>query len=518
MANGFHKIKLFNHKCIKVILVTLLTIVSAMLFACNNNLNENTLDEETTIAPTKEIREEEIVKRSIETSGIITETNNEGDIITTVKLANKIKKIEYDSSDLEEDYNIYKAIEINLSDKNSIAFNYKNQIDFIDEDLVIKNGGVYVLTGLLQNGQIIVEDKVEEKVEIVLNNAQIKTKKMSAILSLSNAPILIRLANGSENYIGVNELDKVYQNAIQVNNTLSMAGSGSLFVDEGFLNAIYCLDVLTFISGEYTLFGSASAVSSNSCIIIKNGTYNILSGTVSFISVNDVNGYIYIEDGEFNIISKGYGLIATNEIIVVNGNIKIESDKVAVKSKSIDIIDGNINIKSMEDAIIASSDNQLTKENEEDVYIRFVGGETNIDSWFDGINSYGDIYFEGGKIYVSGPTRHRNKIISYMGKVILNGSDLIALGASKEVQDFGINPNQNYIIVYYKERNARQKDSAYQLRDKADNIIMSFTPKKDYRVAIITSDKLTIGNEYILVSRDKETRVILSDKKTIITE
>ena len=93
---------------------------------------------------------------------------------------------------------------------------------------------------------------------------------------------------------------------------------------------------------------------------------------------------------------------------------------------------------------------------------------------------------------------------------------MIALGASTEVQNLGIAPDQNYIIVYYKERYARLKGSAYQVRDKADNILMSFTPEKDYRVAIITSDKFKIGETYSLISRDQEMQVTLTDKITII--
>ena len=159
---------------------------------------------------------------------------------------------------------------------------------------------------------------------------------------------------------------------------------------------------------------------------------------------------------------------------------------------------------------------QNIKEAQEDTYIRFTGGSAFIDSWFDGLHSYGDLYLEGGTIYISGPTRHRNYIIKYNGKVVLNGSDVIALGASTDIQDLGDGINQNYIIVYYKERFARQKGSAYQVRDKADNILMSFTPEKDYRVAIVTSNKFKIGETYSLISRDQEDLITLTDKITII--
>ena len=503
----------------RIIAVLLLIAALTITFACNNNNIADEIPPTTEVSETREIKKEEIVKRNVDGSGVVSEVNNDGDIITTIKLANeKVKTIEYDVNDLEEDYNIYKATNVNLGDKNSIALNYKDLVDFVDNDLVIKAGGVYVLTGELVGGQIKVLEDVKEKVEIVLDNAKIKTNKLIAIYSLSNAPLLVRLENGSENYIETYDDDKhkLLQYAVYANNVLTLAGNGSLFVDEGFLNAIGSADVLTFISGNYSLFGSVTAISSGSCIIIKNGTYNLLSGSYAIVSVNDVNGFVYIEDGEFDIISKAFGVVATNEIIFTGGNVKINSDKTSLRGKTIDVIDGSIYMKSLEDAVIAVDGKQNITAVQENVYIRFAGGDTTIDSWYDGLNSNGDLYLEGGKIYISGPTRHRNKIISYKGNVVVNGSDMIALGASTEIQDLGMTPNQSYIIVYYKERYARQKGSAYQVRDMADNILMSFTPEKDYRVAIITSDKFKIGGTYSLISRDQETTIALTDKITII--
>lgn len=489
-----------------------------VLFACNKEgeREETTVDSQ--ISETRFIKKEEVVKRNIEENGLISEINSDGDITTTIKLANdKIKTIEYDAYDLEEDYNIYKMIEVDLANKNGIALNFKNQVEFINDDLVIKDSGVYKLSGELNGGQVRVEGDFKGRVEIVLDNARIKTSKAFAIYSVNDTPLLLRLANGSENYIGTNDTrEMLLQYAIFANNTLSLTGNGSLFVDEGFLNAIGSADVLTFISGNYSLFGSVSTISSNTCVIIRSGIYNLLTGNFAIISLNDASGYIYIENGEFDIISKGCGVVATNEIIFAGGKMKIESEKTAIKCKTIDVLEGEFNIKTMEDAIIAVNEKQNINEAQSDVYIRFTGGDINIDSWFDGLHSYGDLYLEGGTIYISGPTRHRNYIIKYNGEIVLNGSDMIALGASTDIQDLGDGTNQNYIIIYYKERFARQKGSAYQVRDMADNILMSFTPEKDYRVAIVTSNKFKMGGTFSFISRDQENLITLTDKITII--
>ena len=139
----------------KRIFFILLIYEILVLFACNKKLDIEESIIETLVSETRPIKEEEIVKRNVEENGIISEVNSDGDIITTIKLANDKKKlIEYDAYDLGEDYNVYKMIEVNLADKNSIALNFKNQIEYDSDDLIIKDSGVYKLSGELNGGQV----------------------------------------------------------------------------------------------------------------------------------------------------------------------------------------------------------------------------------------------------------------------------------------------------------------------------------------------------------------------------
>ena len=504
-----------------IILVSFIIIVLT-LFACSNNEKIVETTNNILVPETTEIKEEEVVKSKNLENGSLSELSSDGDIMRTFTLGSlQEKKIKYYAKDLEEEYNKYDAITVDLTGQNQIAYNFREFVSFEGEDLIIKSKGVYVLQGELLNGQVRVDCNFGDRVEIVLDNVKIMTNKDYAIYSPNDVDLMIRLNDFTDNYISANIEDvneKMFKSAIFSLNSLCLTGTGSLSIGAGFLNDIECMDVLTIISGKYSLFAADTALKGESCIIIKDGEMNIVTGGDSIKSTSVANGFIYIEGGDIQVSSQNAGLSSYNELILAGGNINIESKKECIKGKSIDVFDGKMFLSSSNDGIKAIDVNQNENLNQLGVYIRFVGGDIEIDSWNDGLDSNGNMIFEGGRVFISGPTRHADKILSYKGLVICKGGDLIALGASKEVLDLGFYPEQNYIIIYYSDKYARQKGSAYQLVDEADNILLSFTPEKDYRVAIISSDKLKIGNKYQLISREKVTEIVVADKKTIIRE
>lgn len=497
----------------------MLTVLSTVLFACNASEVKEAVSESSVIE-TREIKEDEIVKSKALDNGIVTDISSDGDIIKTFSLGSlEDKKISYYAKDLKEEYSVYDAISIDLSDQNSIAYNFQEFVSFVEGDLLIKKPGVYVLKGELIGGQVRVDGNYGDRVEIVLDNVNIMTSKDYAIYSPYDVDLMIRVNDFSDNYISSNPDDEnitILKSAIFSSNSLCMTGRGSLSVGAGFINDIECMDVLTIMSGNYSLFAAGSAIKGEACVIIRDGEFNIVTGNDSIKSTSLANGFVFIEGGDIQVSSQSAGIISYNEIILAGGNINVESKKECVKGKTIDVFDGKYFFSSSNDGIKAIDISQQENFNQLGVYIRFVGGDTEIDSWNDGLDSNGNMIFEGGRIFISGPTRHADKILSYKGLVICKGGDLIALGASKEVMDLGFDPEQNYIIIYYSDKYARQKGSAYQLVDEADNILLSFTPEKDYRVAIISSDKLRIGSKYQLISRELVTEIVITEKKTII--
>ena len=506
--------------------IVILFIVAVSIGSCQNkNVVETTVNVETSIVEETEesvIDLAEIIEeRTFE--NITYEKDLNGNEYTTVKLANnEKKKVVYDALMLDEYYDIDASIEVDIGDENSVSGEFKNYVRFVDGDIELMAGSIYVLKGELNGGQIRIIGNAGERVQIVLDGVNINTSKEFAICSPFECMVLIRLNDNTENHISYLDLEedskkkkntkpKKMEAAILVNSSLTFTGKGVLDIGGSFKNAIECGDALTFISGNYIINGTDDGIKGNVCVIIKNGSFNINVEADAIKAMNDIRGFIFIERSEMNIDSYGKGVSAPKELIFAGGNIHIDSKKECIEGKTVDIINGNYDLKSGADCIKAYNIKDIN--NLSGVYVRLAGGIINIDSWFDGIDSNGNLYFEGADVNISGPTRHAEKIINYNGNVYLEKGDIIALGASKEVKNLGYDPVQNYIIVYY--NNARPKGSAYQVVDEADNVLMSFTPAKDYRVAILSSNKLKIGQTYNLISMDDVNKVTIMGKITI---
>ncbi len=471
--------------------------------------------------------ENEVIERNNTQNGIIVEKKMSGDISVTALLAGGKKKvIEYAAIDLDENYDA--AIKVDIGNVDKVADEYKDFVKSLDGDIQLMAGQRYELKGELNGGQIVVVGDEGDVIEIILNSVNINTEKEFAICSPYDCKVIIKLADGKENNINLvypeeksvkkmkKKIKKTAKEAgIFVKSQLTFSGKGTLNVTGNFKHAIECLGKITFISGTYNLNEMQDGISGGEEVSFRSGNYNI-DVTGDGIKTLYENGFIFVENADMHVNSVSKGISAYNELIIADGNLDITSQKEALKGKTVDIYDGNIKILTRDDGI--NADDFMLDKNiyQENIYVRIAGGNIDINAWIDGIDSSGNLYFEGGNIYISGPTRHAEKIFDYNGIVTCDSTEMIAVGASTTIKDLGENPNQNYIIVYYKEKESRAKGWAYQVIDEADNLLMSFIPAKDYRVAIITSNKLKIGSKYKLVSWNHEMEVTLEGKKTIV--
>ena len=442
-----------------------------------------------------------------------------GDISINVKLANGInKKYNYDALDLDTYYDDIAAITINFDDMNSIK-KYDSLIKENNDEYIFESGGIYKLKGNLIDKRIRISGNTGERVLLVLDNFNILSNKPSAIYAPDGCRVSLFLEEGTVNTIktknnGNLTFDKnIKQNdAIFVKDSLSISGKGSLNINGSYDTAIECNNILTIISGDISIINNGRGFNGKNGVMIKGGNFNINSNRECIKASNDNYGFIFIEDGSFNLVSNTDTAISCdNELILCKGNIIINAKKEGIQSKTFDMIDGSINIKTNDDGINTTDKNQAKKSKQENVYFRIAGGEINIDADMDGIDSNGDFYIDGGKIFISGTTSDNERIIDYNGDVRLISGEMIAVGPYEKMQDLGDKPNQNYIIVYYDD--IIKEKTKISVLDDASNIILSFIPNKSYKSAIITSDKLITNNIYKIITGGIEKEITIKQGK-----
>ncbi len=485
-----------------------------------SNVMNNDLNEEPSTEITNENVEESV--EEIDTNFIATYseliervTDEKGVEYVNVTLADKnVRRIEYDALDLDPNYDEISALNIDISDEKSLEEDAKSIVRFIDGDIELLSGGVYVLKGDLNGGQIRIVDGFGERVHIILDNVNINTNKDCAILSESGARVLLRLADASINTIKSSSKSstKLSDSAIAIKNDLSFTGEGQLNIEGNFDTGIRSDETITFISGTYHIDVPGDGVKSEKKVITKDGYFYINSGDEGF-KVTDDEGLFFIDNGEFYINAKGKGFSSDNEIIILSGKYDITSDKECLEGKNINIYNGVFELKSNDDAINASDGKQDKKINQSGVYLSICGGEIYIDSEKDGIDTNGNLYLDGGQIYITGPTDINERIIDYNGDVRCKDVEMIAVGPSARMQDLGDEPLCNYIVAFFEEE---MEPSMIRLKSIDDDVILSCDVKKKFSAAILTSKKIEIGKTYILELGDKELNVNVEFPRTEI--
>ena len=176
--------------------------------------------------------------------------------------------------------------------------------------VTILDGGVYVLSGTLDDGQIIVDVKDDEKVQLVLNGANITSTNSAAILVRQADKIFITLGEGSENTLansGAFEEESM-DAVIWSDEDLTFNGTGSLAIDSPAGDGIDGNDDIKFVSGTYVITAAGRGVDSNDSIRIADGDFTMTTGGTAFRASHTSNeelGYIYIWGGSYKLTTGG---------------------------------------------------------------------------------------------------------------------------------------------------------------------------------------------------------------------
>lgn len=525
-------------KGIKLVLLGVLVLATFAMCSCAKkevsekveskaveNVNDivDELDDEKLAAVEDKIMEEHENAERI-TDFLFSEKNQIGDVTSIITFADKdagIKTFKYDVLDLDENFDEMAAAIIDF-DKEIARDSAGNLVSDDGENISIKSGGIYILKGTLKDKRIKIVKGVGERIQLILDGLKVNTNKESAILTSKDCITQIHLAKGSVNEISSTTESSVSNGAkrngvIYSEENMSFTGTGKLIINNGFECSIESTDKLTFISGEYVLNTKGDGIKAKNEVLFRSGNIEINSGDDAIRVTNNKKACVYVENANIKVQSNDKGINSDNEILIVGGNIDFDTRGECITGKKVNILGGNINLKSDDDAINSSDSDQNKKNNQIDVYTRVIGGELNIDSVMDGIDSNGDLYIEGGKIFISAADNDNERIIDYNGIVTCNiGVEMVGVGPGAKMQDLGDAPKQSYIVVYYKD--AMPAGKKIELKDDNNSVILSFTPNKTYKAALITSANLEAGNNYKIISGDKELSVKLVEGKNEIKE
>lgn len=314
----------------------------------------------------------------------------------------------FSDRDLSGEYS--ECVDITLS--NSTASCNDSSVTTADGSVTITKAGTYKLSGTF-TGQIIVNAGDSDKVQLVLDNADI-TKDGSAALYVINADkVFVTTASGTENTLAstgefaLSDDETNVDGAVFSKSDITFNGSGTLNVKCESKHGIVTKDDLKITSGAYNITSASQGLSGKDSVRIAGGNITITSGTDGIHSENaddTEKGYVYISGGTLSITSGKDCIDASGTIDIKDGTFTLNagggssekttgSDSESYKGIKADgvltISGGTFNIDTLDDAIHSNTD------------VTVSGGTFDISTGDDGIHADNNTVVSGGEITIA---------------------------------------------------------------------------------------------------------------------
>ena len=201
-------------------------------------------------------------------------------------------------------------------------------VDVSSGDVSIEEGGSYILSGTLSDGQVYVNVDSQEKVQLVLNGVNITCKDSAAIFIENADKVSITLAEGTENVLtdGGDAATTNADGCIYSKDDISINGTGSLVVNGTVSNGIDCNNDLKIVSGNITVNAVNNGIKAKQSISIKDG--NIKVEAEDCVKASDksdeTEGTFYMEGGNMELKASDDGISATVSIDITGGKVTMD--------------------------------------------------------------------------------------------------------------------------------------------------------------------------------------------------
>lgn len=273
----------------------------------------------------------------------------------------------------------------------------------------ITKTGTYILSG--SYGRVTVDAPDSEKIQLVLNDADISDKSGPAIYIKSADKVFITLAENSVNtvsdgdeYSGFSGDEENTDGAIFSRADLCINGYGTLDITANYKCGIVSKDDLVITGGSIAINSKGRAIEGKDCVKLTGCKLNAESGGDGIHSTdteNGAHGYIYIESGEYNIVSANDAFQAETVLNIAGGNFNLKTDGGSANAATVTDKDRERPAGFGGGYSSAETKTESAKALKAESLIKITGGTFNIDSSDDSIHCGGDLQIDDGNITAS---------------------------------------------------------------------------------------------------------------------
>lgn len=230
----------------------------------------------------------------------------------------------FSDRDLAGTYDAEEAVTIQLNGDSAACDSSAMQIE--GSCITITAEGVYLITGTLNDGQIVVDAPDTDKVQLVLAGANITSSTSAAIYALEADKVFVTLAEGSENTLANGGEYIAIDAVIFAKTDLTLNGSGSLTINAAAGPGVVSKDDLIITGGSYAVIAASHGLFGKDILAIAGGSFTITSGKDGLHADNSDDlslGSLYIADGSFTINAQGDDISASGALQIDSGTFEL---------------------------------------------------------------------------------------------------------------------------------------------------------------------------------------------------
>lgn len=325
------------------------------------------------------------------TAGSSSDVSSNGAYITTavsenqknIELTDSNVDINFTDRDKSSEYDESSAVKITLNGSGAVVSG--SGVNISGSTVTITSAGTYIISGSLSDGQIVIAASDSDKVQLVLNNAEINCNTSAAVYVKSADKVFVTLPAGTTNSLGggteyVQTDDNTVDGVIFSKSDLTLNGTGTLKIDADYRHGIVTKDTLCITGGTYVIDAVKTCLAGKDGIKILDGSFTLTSGSKGLNSGNDDDareGSIYIAGGTFTIKSEDDsihadgsciiaggtytivagddGIHANYDTIITDGSITITDSYEGIEGRRITVSGGTINLTASDDGINAAT-------------------------------------------------------------------------------------------------------------------------------------------------------------------
>ena len=340
--------------------------------------------------------------------------------------------------------------------------------------VTIRKAGTYLLSGTLEEGQLLVDAEEGAEIILVFDGFKISNSTDAPLLFESGSSITLVLKDGSENAVtDLRSSAEENKAAIYTKSDLTISGNGTLDVT-----------------------GTAEdAIHSKSNVTVQGGTINLKAG----------------DDA----------IHADETLTILDGKVTVLESEEGLEGLVVDIQGGDITVNASDDGLNASDGSGSEKapgQATEGAAIRISGGVLTVKAGGDGIDSNGDLIISGGTVVVDGPSDGGNAPIDYDGKGVISGGTVFVSGDSGMFQSLNDSGSTQNSIVYYLSETQAAGTKVAVADSKGNVIYENNSTTQAFNTVLFSAADLKSGENYTVTVGEQSETVSISDTVNNIGE